>query len=61
MERAMSDPVHEVDRFVRHRNVVRYNRLLEAATDDNQRKFLLKLIAAEKQTQKVEGDPRYLY
>ena len=57
----MSDPIHEVDRFVRHQNVVRYNRLLEAATDDNQRKFLLKLIAAEKQTQKDEGDPRYLY
>jgi hypothetical protein len=57
----MSDPVHEVDRFVRHRNVVRYNRLLEAATDDSQRKFLLKLIAAEKQTQKDEGDPPYLY
>lgn len=51
----------DVNRFVRRQNIERYKRLLENSSNEDRRKYLEKLIAAEKQKQKNAGDSKYLY
>jgi len=50
-----------IDKFVRHQNVERYKRLMSGAKDEDRRKYLVKLIAAEEQKQQDAGDTEYLY
>ena len=49
------------DRLVRYLNVERYRRLLRSATDEDRRRHLQELIAAEQQKQKDAGDPKRPY
>ncbi len=45
-----------MERFIRQQNVVHYRQLLEAATDEDKKQRILRLLEEEKQKQKDAGD-----
>lgn len=60
MKPSLKEP-HTTDRFVRYRNIIRLERFLDRANDDDQRARLTNLIAEEKQKQTDASDPQYPY
>jgi hypothetical protein len=48
----------DMDRFIRRQNIERYGKLLEQATDESQKKLLLKLLSEEEAKQPSDSLPK---
>ena len=52
---------HMTDQFIRRQNIEHFRHLLEAVTDENERRRVLRLLEEERKKQRDAGDNDILY